>query len=230
MVYSEWFVTIYAASITTTRYLTRCLQGFQSISDYNAPPVFQTLVSESKVTSPVFGFTLVGSGSELYLGGIDTSKFSGSLTYTPVTEAGYWQINFGGASVGSKTIFSKSTEAIVDTGTTMVRLESTSNAPIKTDERRRSSRTARTPRRSTLPFRDLKMRAAPLEMATTLFHATLFLPTSRSPWAARSSLCRRIHSTWAQSLTGQAIAWAELLPMTRWVRFKIIGHYKRHSC
>ncbi|KAH8118719.1 acid protease [Phellopilus nigrolimitatus] len=83
-------------------------------------PVFQSLVAQKKTTSPEFGFTLLSSGSELYLGGVDTSKISGSLTYTPVTEAGYWQITLGGVSVGSKTIFSNGVDAIVDSGTTLL--------------------------------------------------------------------------------------------------------------
>ena len=90
--------------------------GFQQISVFNAPPVFQTLVSEGKVTESVFGFTLLESGSELFLGGTDTSKFTGSLAFTPVTEVGFWEINFNGASVGTKSIFTTATDSIVDTG------------------------------------------------------------------------------------------------------------------
>ncbi|KLO11674.1 acid protease [Schizopora paradoxa] len=94
--------------------------GFQQISVFNAPPVFQTLVSEGKVTESVFGFTLLESGSELFLGGTDTSKFTGSLAFTPVTDVGFWEINFNGASVGTKSIFTTATDSIVDTGTTLL--------------------------------------------------------------------------------------------------------------
>lgn len=82
--------------------------------------MFQTLVSQGKVSDSIFGFTLLQSGSELYLGGTDTSKFDGSLTYTPVTQAGYWQIQFDGAHVGSSSVISDSVDAIVDTGTTLL--------------------------------------------------------------------------------------------------------------
>lgn len=94
--------------------------AFEQISDYNAPPVFQTLVSQGSVSSSVFGFTLLDSGSELYVGGIDSSAYSGSISYTDVTEVGYWQIEFSGLSVGSKSVLSGSTDAIVDTGTTLI--------------------------------------------------------------------------------------------------------------
>lgn len=105
--------------------------AFEQISEYKAPPVFQSLVNDKQVGSAEFGFTLLESGSELYLGGVDKSKVSGDLTYTAVTTPGYWQIKFdgvkmsGGNSTGSGNgtrIINKrdSTDAIVDTGTTLV--------------------------------------------------------------------------------------------------------------
>ncbi|THH12233.1 hypothetical protein EW145_g106 [Phellinidium pouzarii] len=99
--------------------------AFQQISNYDSPPVFQTLALQKQTSASTFGFTLLPSGSELYLGGIDTSKISGSLTYMPVTQMGYWQIKLGGASVGSKSIFSTPVDAIVDTGTTLLVGDST---------------------------------------------------------------------------------------------------------
>jgi cathepsin D len=61
--------------------------GFQSISAFNASPVFQTLVSESVVKSSVFGFKLnVTSGSELYLGGVNKKLFRGNFTWVNLTD------------------------------------------------------------------------------------------------------------------------------------------------
>ena len=75
------------------------------------------------------------SGGELIFGGIDSSKYSGSITYIPVAVEGYWefqltrykvftfhsfdQLFFDSIQVGSTTI-SQSTYAIVDTGTTLI--------------------------------------------------------------------------------------------------------------
>lgn len=61
--------------------------GFQSISVYNAPPVFQTLISEGVVTSPVFGFKLAASssGSELFLGGTNSALYTGDFTWVSLT-------------------------------------------------------------------------------------------------------------------------------------------------
>ena len=69
-------------------------------------------MSQGQTSAGVFGFTMLTSGSELYLGGIDTSKFSGELTYTDVTQEGYWQVSLDGASVDSSPTFSSSVEAM----------------------------------------------------------------------------------------------------------------------
>jgi cathepsin D len=93
--------------------------GFQSISDYNAPPVFQTLVQSGKTTSPVFAFKLADSGSELTIGGLNSNLYTGSVTYIPVTEEGYWQVDLDAVSVGSTRAVG-ATSAIIDSGTTLI--------------------------------------------------------------------------------------------------------------
>lgn len=59
--------------------------GYQSISLYKAPPVFQSLLAQKQVATPVFSFKLSASGSELFLGGADASLYTGSFTYASVT-------------------------------------------------------------------------------------------------------------------------------------------------
>lgn len=93
--------------------------GFQSISVYNAPPVFQSLVAQGQTTSSVFAFKLAESGSELSIGGLDSNAYSGSPTYTSVTKQGYWQITFSSLTVGGTSAVG-STTAIVDSGTTLI--------------------------------------------------------------------------------------------------------------
>ena len=61
--------------------------AFKSLSDYNANPLFQSLVAQGKTTSSVFSFKLASSGSELYIGGKNSNLYTGSITYTPVTTA-----------------------------------------------------------------------------------------------------------------------------------------------
>ena len=60
--------------------------AFQSISAYNAPPVFQSLISRSLTDEPVFSFKFATTGSELYLGGANSALYTGNFAYTPVTQ------------------------------------------------------------------------------------------------------------------------------------------------
>ena len=48
------------------------------------------LYNQGVISSAVFAFRLASTGSELYLGGTDTTKYTGAITYTPVTQQAYW--------------------------------------------------------------------------------------------------------------------------------------------
>ncbi|ETW79235.1 aspartic peptidase [Heterobasidion irregulare TC 32-1] len=93
--------------------------AFKSLSDYNANPLFQSLAAQGKTTSSVFSFKLASSGSELYLGGKNSNLYTGSITYTPVTDASYWQVDMDGLAVDGTSVLS-TTAAIIDTGTTQI--------------------------------------------------------------------------------------------------------------
>jgi cathepsin D len=58
---------------------------FQSISDYNAPLLFQTLIFEGVATSQVFGIKLGETGSELFVGGTNSALYTGAFTWVPLT-------------------------------------------------------------------------------------------------------------------------------------------------
>ncbi|KAI0061612.1 Asp-domain-containing protein [Artomyces pyxidatus] len=103
--------------------------GFESISDYNANPLFQTLVSQNKVEDASFGFYFADSGSELYLGGTNSDLYTGDFTYIPVTQEGYWQSTVDSVTVNGKKAVS-STAAILDTGTTQIVGDQTGIAAI----------------------------------------------------------------------------------------------------
>jgi cathepsin D len=92
--------------------------GFQSISVYGASPVFQTLVTQG-TTNSVFSFKLASSGSELVIGGSNPASYTGSFTYTPVIEQGYWKVVMNSVEVGTKMALN-STNAVIDTGTTLI--------------------------------------------------------------------------------------------------------------
>ena len=68
-------------------------------------PVFQSLIDQQQTTQGAFGFTLLDSNaSELFLGGVDNAAFTGDLTFTPVTQKGFWQISIDGADVGGQSV------------------------------------------------------------------------------------------------------------------------------
>jgi len=93
--------------------------AFPSLSSFPASPVFNTLMSQKKTSAGVFGFKLASSGSELYLGGADSTMYTGDLTWSPVTAKGYWQIDMEAVSANGKTAVKKYS-SIIDSGTTLV--------------------------------------------------------------------------------------------------------------
>ncbi|KAG8747738.1 Type I transmembrane sorting receptor [Ceratobasidium sp. 414] len=91
--------------------------GFSSISSIGAPTFIENLYSQGKISSPTFGFRLASSGSELFLGGADTSKYTGTITYASLTSETYW-LTSGSAGAGSTTAYTGA--MIIDSGTTLV--------------------------------------------------------------------------------------------------------------
>ncbi|QRW23991.1 aspartyl protease [Rhizoctonia solani] len=70
-----------------------------------------------EISSPVFSFRLATTGSELYLGGTNAAKYSGSITYVPLTSKTYW-LTTGSSSIGSTVGYSGA--MIIDSGTTII--------------------------------------------------------------------------------------------------------------
>jgi Eukaryotic aspartyl protease len=111
--------------------------AFKEVSQLNATPVFETLVEQSQLQEPIFGFVLAESNSELILGGRDTSWFKGDLTYVPVTVMvrisrcvpclysntdmqAYWQTVTQGFTVNKKDVQVSNKDAIIDTAVTQI--------------------------------------------------------------------------------------------------------------
>ncbi|KAF8593697.1 acid protease [Ceratobasidium sp. AG-I] len=91
--------------------------AFSSISAIGQPTLIETLYSQGKISSPTFAFRLATSGSELYLGGVDTAKYTGTITYAALTSKTYW-LTTGSSSVGSTLGYSGA--MIIDSGTTII--------------------------------------------------------------------------------------------------------------
>jgi len=113
--------TSYSTAFQSPQFAPDGLMGmaFESISAFNANPPFQTLISENIVTSPVFGFKLATSGSELFLGGVNDALYTGDFTWVPLSDAGFWQAPFDSISVNGNTAVGQ-TESIFDTGSSHI--------------------------------------------------------------------------------------------------------------
>ncbi|OLN81499.1 Endothiapepsin [Colletotrichum chlorophyti] len=82
--------------------------------------------AKSKLDAPVFTADLKhGKAGKYNFGYIDSSAYTGSITYTPVNTAnGWWQFTSTGYQVGSASFVSSSVTGIADTGTTLLLLPS----------------------------------------------------------------------------------------------------------
>ncbi|RDW58364.1 acid protease-2 [Coleophoma crateriformis] len=103
-----------------------------TVSNANTVPTFMdNLYSQGSISTEVLGVSFSpesgsdtdDSNGELTLGGTDSSKYSGSITYFPMLTTGeasyYWGIAISGFTYGSTTLAS-SASGIVDTGTTLI--------------------------------------------------------------------------------------------------------------
>ncbi|XP_078495233.1 cathepsin D-like [Ciona intestinalis] len=101
--------------------------GYPEISVNGITPVFNQMYKQGVLALNQFSFFLnrdasdASSGGELYLGGVDTKKFTGNFSYHPVTVKGYWQISMDSVSVGTSISACVSgCKAIVDSGTSLL--------------------------------------------------------------------------------------------------------------
>lgn len=98
--------------------------AFRDISEFGGSPLFQTLDESGKLPQSVIGFKLstTPGDSEMVIGGTNTNLYhSDTLTYVPVTDKGYWQVEIDGISrLGQEVIESQAAPAIIDTGTTFI--------------------------------------------------------------------------------------------------------------
>ncbi|GJN89745.1 hypothetical protein Rhopal_002734-T1 [Rhodotorula paludigena] len=93
--------------------------AFEALSNIGERPFFQTMFEEGKVKENLFSFTLGDAADgELFLGGIDSSKISGGITYTPVVHQGYWQVL--GTPYADGVAAGGEQNMVIDTGTTLV--------------------------------------------------------------------------------------------------------------
>ncbi|XP_037694402.1 pepsin A-like [Choloepus didactylus] len=98
--------------------------AYPSISSSDATPVFDNIWNQGLISEDLFSVYLSSddeSGSVVIFGGIDSSYYTGDLTWIPVSSEGYWQIAMDSVTMNGKTIAcSGGCQAIVDTGTSLL--------------------------------------------------------------------------------------------------------------
>jgi Eukaryotic aspartyl protease len=100
--------------------------GFDKIASVSGvkTPV-DNMISQGLISKPIFSVFLgkdsISGGGEYLFGGIDNSKFRGTLATVPIDNSrGFWTVAVDSGSVGSSTI--GKFPGIIDTGTTLLLL------------------------------------------------------------------------------------------------------------
>jgi len=99
-----------------------CGLAFRRISVDGVLPPFFNAVKQGSIADPVFGFSLSktsGVDGELTLGGYDSSKFSGPITWVPLTSETYWEFALDTMTMNGQTV-TTATKAVADSGTSLL--------------------------------------------------------------------------------------------------------------
>ncbi|KAG1730838.1 aspartic peptidase domain-containing protein [Suillus paluster] len=115
----------YSSDFSSENFVPDGLVGFafESISEYGASPLFQTLLQRGGLREAVFGVKLsaTSNASELFVGGINTTLYQqNTLTYIPITKEGYWQVTLDQVSRAGVSVGTSGATSIIDTGTTLI--------------------------------------------------------------------------------------------------------------
>jgi len=102
--------------------------AYQSLAADGVTPVFDDMVSQKEVSSSVFGIYLddtpYDDNSGITLGGYDSSKFTGSLAYFPLSSESYYVVDFTKVLLGGDDqkfcLPVIGCKAIVDSGTSLL--------------------------------------------------------------------------------------------------------------
>lgn len=96
--------------------------GWPSIAVDQVEPPFQQLMKRGLVDEPMFSFHLgdaTGQEGELMLGGYNSEKFTGEISWIPLNAETYWQVAFGGLTYNGQLV-TNTKRAIIDTGTSLL--------------------------------------------------------------------------------------------------------------
>lgn len=95
--------------------------GWPQLSNLQQDPYFFSAISQNAVQQGVFGFYLAANNSELYLGGTDSTLYTGSIEYHALASdsEGWWQIANASFLVNGQSAAS-GFETIIDSGSTFM--------------------------------------------------------------------------------------------------------------
>lgn len=106
------------------------------------PTVPDTLRAQKKISSDILAVSYApttktsSSNGELSFGGVDSAKYTGKITYTPLTKTSpasyYWGIDQSVTYGSSRTSILSSSAGIVDTGTTLLLLSTSAYTRYRT--------------------------------------------------------------------------------------------------
>jgi cathepsin D len=94
--------------------------AFPALANLHKPPFFFTAKAEGTIKKNLFSFKLAKTGSELFLGGANPTKYVGAIEYHKLSASnGFWQIGSAKAKVNGVTAVS-GFQTIIDSGTTIM--------------------------------------------------------------------------------------------------------------
>ncbi|ORX44789.1 acid protease [Hesseltinella vesiculosa] len=93
--------------------------GLASLSSSHHPPPFYSMMSSRMLDSPLFAMYIQSRGGEIDFGGMDLSRFSGPMMFTPLVDTEYWAIQLQKIRLGNMAKMGNR-RAIVDSGTTLI--------------------------------------------------------------------------------------------------------------
>jgi len=99
--------------------------GYDTISVNHITPPFYNMVKQKLIDEPVFSFRLGSSdedGGEATFGGIDHDAYTGKITYVPVRQKAYWEVELEKVKFGDDELELENTGAAIDTGTSLIAL------------------------------------------------------------------------------------------------------------
>ncbi|KAJ1121255.1 hypothetical protein NDU88_009371 [Pleurodeles waltl] len=98
--------------------------AFPSLSEDGATPVFDNMWSQGLLSADLFSVYLSpngASGSVVIFGGYESSYYTGTLNWVPLSSETYWQITLESISMNGNVIACNGgCQAIVDTGTSLI--------------------------------------------------------------------------------------------------------------